>query len=504
VAVTYKTDTIETLLDASSEIAAPPLTLDLAPGTVETLLPGSLWLRLGGDDYIDIGGWLYRNPAPATGSASLCGAIDYAAGTVQIDTYPAMAALAPVIKALLSRDGGLLVNRSVLRTPSAPVRDGSFSLRATTPDGTLRSASADNAGGIVATGVVGAIHPGTGVVRLAFGAMVAAAGKENEPWFDPAQVVNGQIWQPEGVLPESAFYNCVTVASLPLDANLLGLNPVRLPTDGRVPILRRGDVAVIHHTADQLLPDNLAAGQSVPLNRAALALVELRDQNGLRVNPTLYSVDLAAGVVTMANPLNLAPYTQPLIAAHRIEDMVLLADVQINGWLGTVAPLTHAYPAQETQVSGALIFGDLTGRLVRSFTQKTWANVWADSRSGDDSVAKYDSLNYPIATTNLGATAQRWAIKFTAATTYDVIGEQLGVIAQGNTVTDCAPLNPAANAPYFVIPWQGWGAGWVANNVLRFDTSGARASLWIARTTLPGPAEEPTDSLTLQLRGDAN
>ena len=38
------------------------------------------------------------------------------------------------------------------------------------------------------------------------------------------------------VIPLLLRYNAVVFTSLPLDATLLGLDPVRLPADGRVPV----------------------------------------------------------------------------------------------------------------------------------------------------------------------------------------------------------------------------------------------------------------------------
>ena len=49
------------------------------------------------------------------------------------------------------------------------------------------------------------------------------------------------------VYPGSLRYNAVSYAYLPLDAELVGVDPVRLPADGRVPIFRDGDVIVVAH-----------------------------------------------------------------------------------------------------------------------------------------------------------------------------------------------------------------------------------------------------------------
>ncbi|PIE31174.1 hypothetical protein CSA56_19135, partial [candidate division KSB3 bacterium] len=59
------------------------------------------------------------------------------------------------------------------------------------------------------------------------------------------------------------------------------------------------------------------------------------------------------------------------------------------------------------------------------------------------------------------------------------------------------------NQPFFTIPYAGWGSGWAAGNVVRFNTDGASPPFWVVRTTLQGPAQEPEDFFTLQIRGDA-
>ncbi len=502
----YHSDSIADWLPQSDSIAAPALQLNLCPTTVEPIVPGSVLFGLGGDSYYDDGmGNLYRNRDSASGAGSLAGTINYASGLAEITSYPTMSSTAVSLTSLLTRDGGFAPESLVFRTPGAPVRDGSLSCRATLPDGTLRTAQAGTDGTIGDTGIVGTIDTTTGVVRLHFGQKVAAAGNEDQPWYH-ASLVDGEgnIWQPQGVLPETALFNCVIYSFLPLDADLLGIEPIRLPIDGRVPIFKSGMVAVVHHTDDELLPDALTAGQQITLARGNLALCDLRDQNGELVDETLYSIDLTTGVVTMADPLDLSAYSQPLVAAHRIEDMVLISEAQINGLIRTVGPITHDYPATETQVSSALIFGDLAARIVRSFTQKTWGSVWRDVRSGDDTTAKYNDLTYPIVLTNKGSIAQRWCIKFTGSTTFQVISEKMGVIAEGNTSSDVAPINPATGVPYFRIDYRGWGSGWASGNCLRFDTSAANAPLWIARTTMQGAVEEPTDEFVIQIRGDAN
>jgi hypothetical protein len=58
--------------------------------------------------------------------------------------------------------------------------------------------------------------------------------------------------------------------------------------------------------------------------------------------------------------------------------------------------------------------------------------------------------------------------------------------------------------PYFIINYLGWGTGWSAGNVLRFNTDAANYPLWLARTTLQSNPTVYTDNFKMQIRGDAN
>ena len=504
--VVYAEDVVASYSDQTDSIATADLKIDLCPQTVDTLVAGSVRFAFGGHNYYDDGtGNLYRDRDEETGVGTLAGTINYASGLATLTSYPAATTATVTLTSLLTKDGGFTPVSFVFRTSGSPLRDGSLSLRTALPDGTSISAVAATSGVISDTLVDGLVDSINGVVRIKFGELVVAAGNEEEDWYAADAVDDdGNIWKPSGVVPESSFYNCVVYTSLPLDADLIGIEPIRLPSDGRVPIFKSGMVAVVHHTNDELLDNPIVADTIYNLEREKLALCDIRDQAGALVDEANYTLDLTAGTITFPAPLDLSAYTQPLVAATRIEDMVLISEAQINGYLSTVGPLTHDFPANETQVSSALIFGDLAGRIVRTFTQKTWDSIWADSRSGDDTTAKYDDKNYPFTLTNNGSIAQRWVIKFTSATEFDVIGENLGVVASGTTNSNCAPLNPATDVPYFSIDYRGWGTGWATGNCLRFDTSAANAPLWIARTTMQGAVEELTDEFVLQIRGDAN
>ena len=73
----------------------------------------------------------------------------------------------------------------------------------------------------------------------------------------------------------------------------------------------------------------------------------------------------------------------------------------------------------------------------------------------------------------------------------------------GTTGADLAPINPATGVPYFTLSAMGWGSGWIAGNVLRFNTTGANFPLWVSRTVMQSPAAPPgTDQLIISIRGD--
>lgn len=493
----------------TDELILSSIELDLTPFTVNSLVPGSVSITLLGRTYLDRAGVLYSNIDTATGSGFASGSIDYASGRLTIDVWNANSSAALTINSALTKYGEVYTNNVYFRTPGAPLRPMSVYFRANASDGTLITATPNAQGLIDTNDMQGSIDYETGVVDIAFGAWVLESTLTNEQreesWYHPADIrPDGTIWVPRRVEPGTMKFNAVVYSMMPLDATILGLDPVRLPIDGRVPIIRNGDVVVVHSTKQQTLPGGLTAGQVLALEHELLAAVRLLDQNGEAVDPLLYSVDRAAGEVTLADPLDLGAYAEPLIAEYRIEDMALVNEAQINGQLGLVGAISRAYDPADTFVSSALIFGDLGSRVHHLFSQATWTGAWSDSRIGSNTTAQYNDLLYPLQVNNKNAIRERWAIIFTSATTFNVVGEVSGQIATGNTTANCAPVNPITGEPYFTILWEGWGGGWATNNVLRFNTDAAHAPVWIARTTISGTPTQEDDAFKLQIRGDAD
>jgi hypothetical protein len=301
------------------------------------------------------------------------------------------------------------------------------------------------------------------------------------------------------VLPDSLRITAVARTLLPLDRTILGLDTVRLPSDGRVALYRPGDVVLVHHT-DAITLHDPQPEALIDCGRARLARVELRDGAGDELPDDAFLADLDAGLVTLGAAV--ADAVAPLTLHHRVEDLVLLSDVAIDGELTLTRALSHDFPADETLVSSALIAGDLQARWSGLFEQTVWTGVWSDSPDGAVPDAQFNAVQYPLQVTNDGAITERWRIQFTNTTAFSVVGESVGGIAVGSPDQDCAPLNPATGKPFFRLPALGWGGGWSAGNCLRFNTYGNGQPFWLVQSISPGPAGADADRFRVQIRGD--
>lgn len=504
----YFEDSISPAVQTDSAVFAA-IKLDLTPDTIYAVVPGSLLFDWNGKTYLDRAGTLYTDHDSSDNSAAAVGTIDYTTGIATISTFTGGSSGASTIKALLIQYGQWSADRIQFRTPGAPLRPGSFYFRANIGDGTLISATADLSGNLTGNQITGTIDVGTGIADIYFGETVAdaslSANDRAELWYDAADIDgNGDIWRPNPIALSTAKFNAVVYSIMPLDAGILGLDPVRLPLDGRVPIIRSGDVLVIHNTQTDALASGLVASQVVALSRSPIDACYLTDVNGLTLDAALYTIDKIAGTVTMANPLDLTGYVEPLQAIHRVEDMVLVNEAEISGTISLVGPIDRSYASAGTFVSSALIFGDMASRVHHLFSQQTWSSAWADTRSGNPTTAQYNDVLYPVQINNKNSLKERWALVFTSTTAFSIVGEVSGVIGSGNTSTDTAPLNPVTSEPYFTVLAAGWGLGWSTGNVLRFNTDAANAPIWVARTTISGAPTAADDSFKIQIRGDAD
>ncbi|MBK9442592.1 MAG: hypothetical protein IPN53_15345 [Comamonadaceae bacterium] len=363
-------------------------------------------------------------------------------------------------------------------------------------DGTAFNVTADTNGKINGTRVKGRVDYQYGLVELYF---VNPAG-------DPALNVDlaflgisGLTTTPADLaMLASLRYNAVAYSYLPLDADLLGIDPVRLPSDGRVPIFRAGGFAVVGHTGS--ITATVSNAQVINCARERLSRVRVLGLNGSVIN-TGYTTNLEAGTVTFTD---VSGYSQPVTVEHRIEDMAVVREAQISGEITFTRAITHDYPLG-SYVSSALVAGDLKARVSVLFDQGTWnGTTWADTLSGNAATGTFNDVLAPIVVTNQGALTERWALVFTNTTSFNVVGEHVGVIGTGSINSELAPTNPATAVPYFTVAAAGWGLGWSTGNILRFNTVGAMTPVWVVRTVQQGPNTGTEHSFTLLSRGDVD
>jgi hypothetical protein len=494
---------------ATETFQAQALNFDLTPGFAEDIISGSVRFVLGGKTYIDRLGSLFHSVNAATGAGVLAGTIAYQTGVATITDWTPGAANSFTLQSLVTEMNAQTVDEVVFRVPIAPVRTGSVQVRVVPIEGNNGqpiNVTADANGRLTSPWMIGTVDYQSGVVRIRFGQKLNAVGNETASWYvEDATFMEGgikKIVKPRPVYADSIRYNAVGYTYLPLSSDILGLDPVRLPSDGRVPIFRLGDVVVVHHTGKTVFPGTPSVGTVLNVGRVRTSYIKVVDSAGTPLDPTMFDTDLDAGTVTLKSNYALGPLVLPLYAEHRIEDMAVVTDVQINGRMALNRPLTHTYPNVGTMVSSALIMGDLQGRVYAKFSQESWTNVWSDSRIGNNTTAQYNDVLYPITTKNRGSTEERWALIFTNSTSFRIVGQNAGQIGTGDINTDIAPINPATGTPYFELKALGWGTGWAAGNVLRFNTAAANYPIWLARTVLQGPATALNDSFQIQIRGD--
>jgi hypothetical protein len=327
-----------------------------------------------------------------------------------------------------------------------------------------------NAAGVFATAhVTGTYEPATGALALTFAAPTTLA---------------------------TLAYTATLLAPQASVAPLWGLDESKFATDGTVPVIRPGQVAVLRH-ADTVAPATYANGATLNVGRTDLADVRVIDANGLGV-PTGWTANLATGIVTFNS---VGGWAQPVRVRHAIEHVALVLATPNQGAAVLSRSPGRVFPVGSLLCS-ALLLGDLQAQAGAAWAQGTWTDVWSNAVIGAPIAPQYQQAANPIGVSNLGAVTERWALIFRTSTSYRVVGETLGEISQGDINSTLAPVNPATGTPYFTLAATGWGSGWSAGNVLRFNTQGAAAPVWVARTVLPSAPSSAADSITIAVRGD--
>lgn len=480
--------------------------IDLLPYTADYLVPNSVRFTWMGHVYEDYDGELVRDRTENDLGVS-AGYIDYEGGLAYVTDWIVDGSPTNfTLQSCWTVRHDWTTASIFMRTQAAPVAPSGFVMNLTDAEGQSITVTGDMDGLLTGPNIRGRVEYETGVVEMQFGSFVdplsLTDAERAEWWYDAndiGAVEEDLIWKPHPVDPTTLRYNTVAYLYLPLDADILGVDPVRLPSDGRVPIFRNGGFAVVGHTGT--ITQSVSNLDVVDCGRTRLSRVKVLGNDGVQIH-TGFTVDLEAGTVTFSD---VSGYDQPVRVEHRIEDMVLVSDVQINGTLGFTRQLTHDYPVPGSYISSALVSADLRSRVSHVFDQATWnGTLWQDTVDGLEATGTYNHALYPITVTNAGAVTERWAIRFTSTTAFQIIGEHVGVIGTGTINGLTAPLNPATGSPYFTIPEEGWGSGWATGNILRINTVGAMYPFWMVRTVQQGAEGDGDYQFSVLLRGDVD
>ena len=499
----FKSDTTEAVTD---NLASGPIEIDLLPNYAEIITPSSVNFNWSGKSYFDREGRVYTDLNPNNGAATAVGDIDYQSGRATLNSWTWINGNAATLTSLLTSLTGNPVDQVTFRTPSAPLRPESLNIWATAVDGTRVSAVANAQGELQANNIIGIVDAEYGVGTVRFGKWVTAAGNESEPWYNPdAVTTDGKIWQPKQVFAETITYNASSYSYLPIDSNVVKIDTIRLPQDGRIPIFRRGDTIIIGNRQTTDIGSAHTGGQTVSLPRDDVTRIAVLDADDKPVNAELWDYDLAAGTITWKTPLDLSMYQMPLKVAHAQEERNRIIQADIDGTLTLLFAMRRSYPIADTYVSSVLIGGDLQVRVSIPFTQRNWNNKWSDEPVGDQLLNRINLKDYPIVLTNDGAIKERWMIRMTGTSTFELYGETLGFVMRGDTLTDLAPINPATGKPYFTLPKQAFGAQapWASQDIIRFNTWGTLLPVWVLCAVQPNPNPPTgTDGYTQCLYGD--
>lgn len=271
-----------------------------------------------------------------------------------------------------------------------------------------------------------------------------------------------------------------------------------------MPIFTDNQLALIHHT-DTVVEAALSPSEVIDCGRTSLYRVTIDDVAGQRLPASFYTVDRALGTVTMSPTLDLTGYAGNYTIYHTIADLRRINRVSHSlKTLTLTLGLSREFVADETRVSSVLFIGTMQARYTNLFAQSAWTGVWSDSLIGSEPLAQYNDTLYPINVSNLGAYTDRILFKFTSATAFQVIGENLGFIGVGSINEDCAPINSLTGQPYFTIDHRGWGAGWATGNCLRGNFVGANYPIDLIRSVQPSAPTGLEDSVELLFLGNVD
>ena len=233
------------------------------------------------------------------------------------------------------------------------------------------------------------------------------------------------------------------------------------------------------------------------------------DTQGQISNPTLYGAGLLhttvnAGASQLA--VQVEDGTQILYrdsSLLRVSDKTSITDpngneefVHITGTPSVVgsivtmnlsSQLQHGYADTVTYVSSLIEVGTL---------QTALSNVVVTSSNGT-----FTSAN--VGLYNVGGVYQLWTVTFTSATNYNVAGDVIGSVGNGNISSTFSPTNSAFGTPYFSLYSTVWGGTFATNDTVTFITSPAATAVWERRIVPAGAGSIQSQTRTLMIFGES-
>lgn len=478
VQVVLNANTANTTEAATKTVKANSLFINMPSTVADPIVNGSVLMQTLGAKLTDSFGQIKRN-------AQVVGTIDYLSGLIALTNWDANQLNSAVVNSMLRGSNDVPVYNMVFKTPVAPLKEGSVSISVDLLTGQKLTLSTDGQGKITGNQYAhGFVDFKAGVVVLYFYEALKVSDNPdvvNQAWYDAANIyIEGganYINRPVYINPNTVRYNAIAYSYLPLDKELIGLDPVRLPSDGRVPFVRKGDSIAITELKTMQLPTN-APNDLFDLGFERLSDVNVVDSTGKKVSFDYLDVDLDAGKLKLNSAFVMTGLTAPLTAKYRIMDIALVIETDISGRVTLSTPITHDYSTAAV-FSSMLLAGDMQARAYNVFSQKSWTSVFSDTLIGDAATSQLQVTNNPIVVTNRDSIQERWALVFTGTTSFKIVGQTVGEIGTGSTTANTSPLNPMTSQPYFTIPAAAWGSGWSANNVVRINTAAAKYPIWI-------------------------
>ena len=348
----------------------------------------------------------------------------------------------------------------MFRTAVAPLRNGSFSVAGTWPDGALSpplpTATATSPQDLrparqrrVASGCSARSITSRGVVQLRFRRRCLTHG------LVPSRTSSTSYLEIPGVKyvePRcTSRHPALLYLGLPaaIDADILGIDLVRLPSDGRVPIFCRAIFAVLGHSVGLITVSN---GQTVNCGRSVSPAFASSTPTGRSSTPGTAPASKRTFYVLQRHGLRAADQDR---APHRGHDARPRRPDQRRHRLH--APVTPRLPARQLHLFRAFVAGDLVARVSTLFDQATWTNVWSETVIGSPATGTYNDVLSPIEVTNVGALTERWAIPLHEHDRVRSDRRARRCDRHWQHVERPQPDQPRHRQPYFTLRAIGWG-----------------------------------------------